>query len=130
MTVSLKKVLIASLTLIASTAFAAPKELTTHNQTTLESNAYIAGTIASQHPVKAGTSRRVMWTQVRMACYGHVVNGKCPALVKMGTNTPTPVDIGYLELDLNTGMITPSQISGNGYTLTVNGPAECTLTKD
>ena len=45
----------------------------------------------------------------------------------MGTNTASPVLLGMVTLDLVSGLITPSQVSGNGYTLTVNGPGETTL---
>ena len=68
-----------------------------------------------------------------MACFGHTVDGKCPALIKMGTGPNdggNPVELGTVTLDLNTGIITPSQISANGYTVTVNGPGETTLSKN
>ncbi len=35
-----------------------------------------------------------------------------------------------LILDLNSGEITPKVIKSNGYTITINGPGEATLTKD
>ncbi len=109
-----------------------PRVLITHNQTNVESNAFIAGTIPSRFPTKPNSDSKVMWTEVRLACFGHVTNGKCPALVRMATgpNDGGAVDLGYVNVDLNTGIITPSRLSANGYTLIVNGIAETTLIKN
>ncbi len=111
---------------------APPKVLISHNTTDVESNAYIAGTIPSKHPTKPYSDSRVAWAEVRLACFGHVVAGKCEALVKMATgpNDGGPIDLGVVTVDLSTGMITPSTISANGYTLIVNGPGEVTLIKN
>lgn len=117
----------ATLSITATTALASPTSLITHNTTDVESNAFIAGTIKSNYPTKAHSDNHVSWVSVKMACFGRTVNGKCSALIKMGTNTPNPVDLGYVIMDLNTGDITPKQLSGNGYTLIVNGPGETTL---
>lgn len=120
-----------ALGLFTLTAMAAPpKQLITHNVTDVESNAYVAGIVPSQHPTRPHTDGKVFWTAVRMACFGHTVNGKCAALIKMATNTDNPVEIGTVTVDLNTGDITPKLISANGYSITVNGPGETTLTKD
>ena len=123
---------ITALALSSSTtlALASPMILITHNTTDVESNAYVAGTIASQHPCKPHSDNKVSWVSVRMACFGHTVNGKCPALIKLATNTPNPIDIGTVTMDLNSGDIMPKQLSANGYTLIVNGPGETTLMKD
>lgn len=121
------------LSMTAANVFAAPPRLLiTHNTTDVESNAYIAGTIPSRHPTKAHSDSRVSWSEVRIACFGHLINGQCPAMVKMATgpNDGEAVDIGIVSVDLNTGMITPSTISGNGYTLIVNAPGETTLIKN
>ncbi len=124
------KLLFSPLLCACITAWAVPpKQLITHNTTDVEANAYIAGKIPSQHPTKPKSDNKVAWTSVKIACYGHVTNSKCSALIKMGTDTANPVDLGYLQLDLNTGELTPTQISGNGYALIVNGPGECTLIK-
>ncbi|HAT9430881.1 TPA: hypothetical protein JBC48_15845, partial [Legionella pneumophila subsp. pneumophila] len=64
------------------------------------------------------------------ACYGHTTNGKCPALIKMGTDTANPIDIGYVTLDLDTGDITPKTLSAKGYTLKAIGPGEAEITKN
>ncbi len=122
-----KLLIAATLTITATAALATPKNLITHNNTDLESNAFVAGTIKSNHPTKAHSTNSVSWISVKMICYGHIVDGKCPALIKMGTNTAFPVEIGTVIMDMNTGDITPKQISNNGYTLIVNGPGETTL---
>lgn len=128
----IKTMLVMTLGLTSTALIASPRQLITHNLTDVESNAFIAGTIPSQHPTKAFSDSKVVWTEVRMACFGHTVNGKCSALIKMSTgpNDGEPIDLGTVTLDLNTGLITPSTISANGYTLTVNGPGETTLTKN
>jgi L-serine deaminase len=114
--------------LFAATAIAAaPKQLITHNTTDLESNAFIDGTIPSTHPTKAHSDGKVFWTAVKMACFGHIIGGKCSAVIKMATNTAAPVVVGMVSMDLETGEITPKQVSGNGYKITVNGPGETTL---
>lgn len=118
------------LSVTATTTIASPILLITHNTTDLESNAYIAGTIRSQYPSKPHSDNKVSWVSVKMACYGHTIDLKCPALIKVGTNTANPVDLGMVTMDLNTGDITPKQLSANGFTLIVNGPGETTLLKD
>lgn len=121
---------IITLSLYAATALAAPKQLITHNTTDVESNAFVAGTIPSQHPTRPHSDGKVLWTAVKMACFGHTVNGKCSALIKMATNTGNAKEVGMLIMDINTGEITPQRLSANGYTITVNGPGETTIVKD
>ena len=121
------------LILSSLTSFASPKQLITHNLTDLESNAYVAGVVPSRYPSHAHSDNRVNWLEVRMACFGHITNGKCPALVRLGTGPNdggAPMDLGFVTMDLNSGAITPSVINSYGYTLTVNGPGEVTITKD
>ena len=65
-----------------------------------------------------------------MACFGHTVNGTCSAVVKMSTNTANPVTVGTVTMNLDTGDITPKQLSANGYTIIVNGPGETTISAD
>jgi hypothetical protein len=67
---------------------------------------------------------------VRIACFGHTVDGKCAALIKMATNTDSPITVGTVMMDISTGDISPKQVSGNGFTIIVNGPAETTVSKD
>ena len=119
-----------TLTVSATTALASPIMLITHNTTDLESNAYVGGTVPSNHPTKPHTDNKVSWVAVKMACFGHTVDGKCPALIKVASNTAFPIDIGMVVMDLKTGDITPKQVSANGYTIIVNGPGETTLLKD
>jgi hypothetical protein len=119
-----------ALGLFSLAAIAAPKQLITHNTTDLESNAFVAGSIPSQHPTKAHSDGKVFWTAVKLACFGHTVNGQCGALIKMATNTSNPIEIGTLQMDVNSGAITPPQLSANGFTITVNGPGETTISKN
>ncbi len=126
----LKNLSAVALSLFAATAFAVPKELITHNNTNVESKAFINNSVPPQHPAAAGQTSKIPWVSVRMACFPYAVNNICSAVVKMETNTNHPVDLGTLYLNLTTGDITPKSLSANGYTLTVIGPAETTLSKD
>lgn len=130
MNVILKGVSAIALSLSAVAAFAAPAFLTTYNNTNEESNAFVAGTIPSPHPTAPHSTRQVSWTLVKIACYGHSTNNKCTALIKMATNTANPIPVGTVTMDLLTGDITPKTLSANGYTITVNGIATATITKD
>ncbi|GEM_PF-919961 len=126
----IKTIVATTIGLATSIAMAAsPRQLITHNQTDVESNAFIAGTIPSQHPTKAHSDSKVIWASVRMACFGHTTGGKCWATIKMATDTNNPIEIGQVSIDLETGQIYPSQISANGYTLTAVGLGETTITK-
>ena len=130
MNLMLKSISAIALSLSAAAALAVPTYLTTHNKTSLESNAYVAGTIPSPYPTPANSTRQIYWNMVKMACFGHTSNGRCSALIKMATNTSSPIDIGYVSMELETGDITPKVLSAKGFTLTVNGPGEATITKD
>lgn len=116
--------------LISSALAAAPKLLITHNYTHVESNAFIDGVIASQHPTKAQSENKVFWASVKLACYGRVVNNTCKALIKMKTDTAEPIDLDWVSVNLLTGDITPKFLSKNGYRLEVNGPGETSLYED
>ncbi|KTD16526.1 hypothetical protein [Legionella jordanis] len=125
-----KSLAAAALAFAASATFASPAYLITHNKTNVESNAYVAG-VPSPHPTRANADGKVSWLAVRLACNGHVnKEGRCAAVIKMATDTASPVDLGTVSVHVDTGDIIPKQISGNGYTLTVNGPGEATLTKN
>ncbi len=130
MKLMLKSLSAIALNLVAATALAGPAFLTTHNNTDEESNAYVAGTIPSPYSTPAHTTRQVYWNMVRLACYGHTTNGKCSALIKVATNTDNPIDIGTVTMDLDTGDITPKQLSSNGYSIVINGPGEATINKN
>jgi hypothetical protein len=124
----LKTILLTGLsTLCFSQAFATPLSMTTHNKTNVDSNAYIGG-IPSIYPAKANSDRTISWSLVRLACFGH--GDPCKAEVFMETNTSNPVSIGFMSMNLKTGDITPKKSGKNGYCVTVNGPAEVTLTKE
>ena len=125
----LKTLSIVALTSISFAAMAAPRQLITHNTTDYESNAFVASSIPSQHPTRAHSEGRVFWTAVKLACFGHIENGKCSALIMMATNTANPIPLGVVSMDMNSGEISPSVISANGFTLTVNGPGETTLSQ-
>lgn len=126
----LKRLTIPLFSLASSLAMASPQFLITHNTTDSESNAYISGTIPSIHPTKAHSDNKIAWISVKMSCFGHVVENRCTALIKMDTNTANPLELGVVTVDLSTGDIMPKQLTGNGYTLVVNGPGETTLYKN
>ncbi len=106
-----------------------PEFFITHNNTDAHSNVYIAGIIPSQHITNAHSQRKVSWIVVKADCTGRTTSGQCWAMVKMRIDTSTPVNLGVITIDMNTGDITPTHITANGYTLTVNGPGETTLTQ-
>lgn len=117
-----------TLSLAAATAFSAPTHLVTHNNTNENSNAYIAGTVPSPHPTAPMSTNKVYWNLVKIACFPYKTpDGKCTALIKMATNTSSPVEVGTVTMDLNSGAMTPSEIRKNGYVFTVNGPGEASI---
>lgn len=120
----------ATVSLATNLACATPAELVIHNTTNVESNAYIDGTIPSPNPTKPNSTNKVPWFIVKLVCSGHTTNNKCPALIKMATDTAKPVALGTMKMDLDTGAITPSKLSANGYLLVVNGPGEATISKE
>jgi hypothetical protein len=130
MNVVLKGISAVILGLSAATTFAMPASLITHNNTDVESNAYIAGFIPSPYPTAAHDTRSVAWNMVRLACFGHTTNDICQALIKVATNTDKPVELGYLSMNIKSGDITPTVLSSQGYTITVNRPGETTITKN
>lgn len=130
MKLMLKSISAIALSLAAATALAIPAYLITHNNTNEESNAYIAGTIPSPYATAAHSTRQVYWSMVRMACYGHTTYGKCSAMIKIGTNTANPKDIGVVTMDLESGDITPKYFTNAGYTVIINGPGEATINKN
>ncbi|KTD25023.1 Uncharacterised protein [Legionella lansingensis] len=125
----LKSLTASALALITTAALASPAYLITHNRTNVESNAYVAG-VPSPHPTKANSDGKVSWLAVRVACYNHTENGICKAVIKMATNTPNPIELGVVSMNIESGDITPKALTGNGYTMTVNGLGEATLTKN
>lgn len=129
------KLILKSLSTIAlslsafTAAVAAPTYLITHNNTNVESNAYVAGA-PSIYPTAPHATRQVAWNLVRIACFGHSKDNKCSAVIKMATNTSAPLVLGTVSMDLTTGDINPKVVSAHGYTITVNGPGETTISKN
>jgi len=125
-----KSISAVALSFSAMAALASPPPyLITNNNTNEESNAYVDN-VPSVYPTPANTSRKTFWNLVKLACYGHTIDGKCPALIKMATDTANPIEVGTVLLDLDTGDITPKQLSNQGYTIIINGPGEATISKD
>lgn len=120
----------ATLALAVGVSYASPAKLITHNKTNVESNAIIGGH-ASTHPTKPNKDRAVPWIHVRLVCHGYVVNNKCSAVIRMGTDTSHPVDVGTATVDLDSGYITfiYADEKNSDYVVTVNGPGETTITK-
>jgi hypothetical protein len=110
-------------------AMASPSYLVTHNKTNVQSNAFVAGVIPSTVPTQPNEDNRVHWVLIRILCAGHTIQGRCPALIKMATNTRNPIPLGMVTMDIASGDIMPKEMSANGYTFTVNGPGEVTLTR-
>lgn len=118
------------LALSMQNAFASPRKLVIHNQTNVDAGAYVAEQVPPRHPAKANSTNYISWTEVRMACLGRSVDDECPAMIKMAINTSNEMNLGIVYLNVKTGNITPKKVNKYGYTLTVNGPGEATLTQD
>jgi hypothetical protein len=115
--------------LFTSVAFAAPKFMTTHNLSNVQTNAFVDG-VPGPAPTNPDASSQVSWMFVKIGCKAHAAEGICPAVIMMATNTPAPIELGTVYVNLESGDITPSRLSGGGYTLTVNGPGEITVSND
>ncbi|AHE66612.1 hypothetical protein [Legionella oakridgensis] len=126
----LKTFAAAALSLTTMAVFAVPSQLKTHNDTDFQSNAYVGPSldIASPHPTKAHSTNSVFWGVVQVICGKRT--GTCNALIKMKTDTASPVTIGQVTLNLDTGDITPKSLTANGFTITVIGPGETRITQD
>lgn len=119
-----------TLGLAATTSFAAPQYLITNNLTNVESNAFIDGVYPSSSPSKANSVNMVPWFVVQLACYHHSIGRQCPATLKMATDTPTPIDLANVQINLDTGAVTVlSSNSDTNYKLSVNGIANVTLSE-
>jgi len=127
MNLLLKSITTVTLSLAATAALATPKFLITHNETDVESNAWVDNIVPSTHPTKAKQTSKVSWVEVRMACSGRTKAGKCSAVIYMKSNTDRPVPVGQVTMDLSSGEITPKELVGNGYQVTINGFGETTL---
>lgn len=118
-----------TLGLVTASSFAnPPRYLSTDNQTSVESNAFVAGTFPSPTPSKAKAVNDVPWIVVQMACYGRSTGKMCPATIKMATNTSTPEVLASVEMNVDTGVINILSIdTSSKYNLIVNGPGKVTL---
>lgn len=127
----LKGVAAMTLGLSSALAFAAPTHLITDNQTNFQSNAFINGTVQSPYPTPKMTKKKLLWSMVQLACSPYVDSQKqCSALIRMGTDTPNPVDVGWLKMNMSTGEITPTEVRHNGFIIKVIGAGEVVITED
>ncbi len=127
----IKKALAAgSFALLTAQALAAPTNMVTHNRTSVESNAYIAGT-PSIYPTKPHSDKTLNWFLVKLACFGHTdSNNNCEAEIFMNSNQPEKFSLGIMRMNLDTGEITPTRIDKGKYHLQVVKSGEVTLTED
>jgi len=123
----IKKLLCSTLLVVTSGAFAAPQYLVIDNQTSVESNAFVAGVHGSSNPSKPHQVNMVPWFTVQIACYRHAVNRECPATIKMATNA-NPEELAQVHLNLDTGAVTVVSVNPNShYKFKINGNANVTL---
>lgn len=120
-----------TLTVITFTAnaLATPKAFITHNLTNTTTNVYVDG-VAAPNPAMPSATTKVSWFIVKTGCQKHKEEGVCPAIIKMDIEKDIPVEVGTLNVDLESGVITPSRISGNGFVVIVNAPGEITVTAE
>ncbi len=109
-------------------AFTPPKAFITHNLTNTTTNAYV-DEVAAPNPAMPNSTTKISWFIVKTGCQKHKADF-CPAVIKMDIESDAPVEVGTLYLELESGIITPSKISANGYTVTVNAPGEITVTTE
>ncbi|MDR3502514.1 MAG: hypothetical protein P4L79_08015 [Legionella sp.] len=108
------------------TALATPTHYITHNNTKWETNVIVKG-VDSPFPTLPYSTRKVAWRMVRLGCG---ITPVCAAVIKVATDTSDPIEIGTLYMDMDSGKITPQQISAQGYTAKVKDIAEVIITHD
>lgn len=108
------------------TALATPTHYITHNNTEWETNVVVKG-VESPFPTLPYSTRKVAWRMVRFGCG---ITPVCAAVIKVATETSDPIEIGTLYMDMESGEITPQQISAHGYTAKIKGIAEVIITRD
>lgn len=118
-----------SLLASASYSYAAPAYLYTHNDTDLTAGAFVNGTIPPQHPTKPHSSSKIYWSLIKLVCSYNPKQPTCHATIKLGNNNNYTIEIGEVAINLDTGDITPKEISNNGYRVSVMGPGEALITK-
>lgn len=124
-----KTLVITALSLSSALSFAVPPSmLISHNKIDVESQAYLGPNLdIPQQPTAPGGVKKVSWVAVRVMCMNTPKPGICPAKIKVNTTPHTT--LGVVEMNLNTGEITPTVLSKNGYTMTVLNPGEIEFTK-
>lgn len=115
-----------TISLFSTSILASPKAMIIHNIANKMTNAYVDG-IPAPNPAAPNTTARVAWFIVQAGCRNHKAEGICPAVIKMGIDSPAPITVGTLYVNLDSGEILPSQFTANGYTVNVNGPGEITV---
>ncbi|MGQ3889788.1 hypothetical protein ACQUW5_12255 [Legionella sp. CNM-1927-20] len=112
--------------LFTAELLAAPKAMITHNLTDTTTNAYVDG-VPAPEPAGPYATTKVPWTIVKIGCSKHKEEGVCPAVIKMDIDSSSPIIVGTLYVDLESGVIMPAKISANGFTVEVNAPGEITV---
>jgi len=108
-------------------SFSAPQFLISHNQTLYQSTAYVDGKISLPNTIEPLSDTTTSWITLKRLCFGRSLSSRCPIIIKMGTDTGYPFDLGLIYIDLNSGAITPNQLSFNNVVLRVNNNGELTL---
>lgn len=125
----------AALAALSSQVIAAPQYMISENKTHAQSNSYIAGKFPSPYPTNPGQTKKLLWPLVKLACFGNTQTDPttqheiCTAEIHMETDKPNHKILGSMNMDLDTGDITPKTLSAHGYTLTVKGPGHVVITE-
>lgn len=119
-------IILCSLTLGMSSLYAAvaPHVFTTKNYTKYQSNAKVKNTW-SPYPTPPGTPsspsvRSVPWMGLKLIC--GLTASTCSAKIYMKTDTGSPVFVGEGQMDMSTGVVSPSELTNNGFRLTSTEP--------
>lgn len=107
--------------------YSAPQVLTTHNQTNYQAIAYVDGKISLPKIAEPLSDSSISWVTVNRLCYGRTVNNKCPLVIKMKGLSSYSFDLGVIYMDLNSGEITPKQITFNHIQLNAHNTGELSL---
>lgn len=121
--------LILGSSLFAASVIASPKAMVIHNLSDTITNAYVDG-VAGPEPTEPNATSRVRWFIVKAGCRKHTNEGICPVVIKMDIESDSPIVVGTIYIDLESGMISPQKISGNGFAVTADGPAEVSVKND
>lgn len=126
----LKKILLGSaLTVLASSAFASPSNLTTVNNTNHGKVYAKIGFYTSPEPVLPHQTRNRDWLSVQGLCGINGMPNKCNAeIIVENDSTHIKESLGNMTMDVHTGEITPGTLSSAHYNLVVDGTAHVTVT--